>query len=161
MANNEQCSVIWNVDDNKIMHMDVAVVTQIIEAIEKHFGKMMVVSRRKHTFLGMGIYFIGDGTMKIGMKIYIADAIECFGKDSSKGVMTLAQKDIFEIDGSSPKLQLSKANCSTEFLQRYIKQRATQYTVSCGNSMHACVTQYGAGLEQTQTFIALFPSDAR
>jgi len=50
LVNGKQCTVSWHVNDNKISHIDASVVTQIMEAIEKHFGKMTVVHGNKHIF---------------------------------------------------------------------------------------------------------------
>jgi hypothetical protein len=63
-----QCTIAWYVDDNKISHAKESVVMEIINAIEKRFGKMIVVRRQQHVFLGMDICFLGDGTLTIGMK---------------------------------------------------------------------------------------------
>jgi len=73
--NDKQCSVIWYMDDNKISHVNPCIVSQIVEAIEQHFGMMTIVRGKKHTFLGMEIDFNNNGTIKIRMKMYIKDMI--------------------------------------------------------------------------------------
>ena len=60
IINGKQCTIVWYVDDNKISHVDAQVVTQIIELIEQHFGKMTVTRGKKHVFLGMEICFNDD-----------------------------------------------------------------------------------------------------
>jgi hypothetical protein len=45
-----QCTVAWYVDDNKISHINPAVVTSVIERIEAQFGKMTVMRGREHVF---------------------------------------------------------------------------------------------------------------
>jgi len=42
IINGKQCTIVWYVNDNKILHINAQVATQIIELIEQHFGKMMV-----------------------------------------------------------------------------------------------------------------------
>jgi len=42
MIHGKQCTIVWYVNDNKISHVDPAVVSRIIEAIESKFGKMTV-----------------------------------------------------------------------------------------------------------------------
>jgi len=108
--NDKQCSVVWYMDDNKILHVDPQIVSQIVDAIEQHFGKMTMVRGKKHIFLGMEIDFNDDGTVKIGMKSYIEDAIKCFAEDVTKGVTTPAQKDVFEVDFTSVKLNQHRSN---------------------------------------------------
>jgi len=110
LINGKHCTVAWYANDNKISHIDASIVMQIVEAIEKHFGKMMVVCGNKHGFLGMDIDFLGNGTVKIGMKSYIEDAIVAFGEDVSKEVMTPAQRDIFDVDSSSVRLLQDKSD---------------------------------------------------
>ncbi len=107
--NGKQCTIVWYVDDNKISHVDAHVVTQIIEALESHFGKMTVTRGQKHTFLGMDLVFNDDGTVRISMSKYVKDAITVFGEDVSKGVTTPAQQDIFEVDETSPRLDHAQA----------------------------------------------------
>jgi len=68
--------------------------SQIVAAIEQHFGKMTVVRGQEHTFLGMEIVFNDNGTIKIRMKSYIEDAIKCFGEIVTKKVTMPAQKNI-------------------------------------------------------------------
>jgi hypothetical protein len=49
--NGKQCTVAWFVDDNKISHVDVRVVSKIIKKIESRFGKMTVTRGKKHFIL--------------------------------------------------------------------------------------------------------------
>src|SRR5687767_8463766 len=37
-----QCTITWHVNDNKILHVSATVVKDVIEHIERHFGKMTV-----------------------------------------------------------------------------------------------------------------------
>ena len=63
----KQCTIVWYVDDNKISHVNPALVTTIIKTIESKFGKMTVSRGKEHEFLGMDIKYNGDGTASIGM----------------------------------------------------------------------------------------------
>ena len=91
IINGKQCTIGWYVDDNKISHVDPAVVTSIIEKIEEKFDKMTVTRGKVHTFLGMTITLQKDRTVKIEMKEYVKDAIEDFGEDVSKRAATPAK----------------------------------------------------------------------
>ena len=42
MINKKQCTIAWYVDDNKISHVDPAVVTQILDAVKDHFGELVI-----------------------------------------------------------------------------------------------------------------------
>ena len=80
----KQCTVAWYVDDNKILHVDDTVVTDIIEKIEAKFGKMTVTRGKHHVFLGMDITFNdNNGTVTILMKEYLKEAIADSGMDAT------------------------------------------------------------------------------
>jgi hypothetical protein len=42
--NGKQCTITWYVNDNKIPHVDAAVVTHIITILEDRFGKMTTIT---------------------------------------------------------------------------------------------------------------------
>ena len=48
--NGKHCTITWYVDDNKISHVDPAVVSSIIEKIEERFDKMTVTRGVEHVF---------------------------------------------------------------------------------------------------------------
>ena len=60
-------SIAWYVDDTKISHVDPNVVSQMIERIESHFGKMTVTRRKEHVFLGMDIKYTDDNKAELSM----------------------------------------------------------------------------------------------
>jgi hypothetical protein len=47
----KQSTIAWYVHDNKILHVDDTVVTDIIEKIEVNFGKMAVIRGKHHVSL--------------------------------------------------------------------------------------------------------------
>jgi hypothetical protein len=53
--NDNQCTIAWYVDNTKISHTDEKVVSQVVERIERKFGKMTVTRGKKHVFLGMNM----------------------------------------------------------------------------------------------------------
>jgi hypothetical protein len=109
MVDHKQCTIAWFVDDNKISHVDTAVVTGIIEKIEERFGKMTVTRGKKHTFLGMDITYREDGTASILMKDHLKDAINGIKESVTKTATTPARKDLFDIDETSDLLNSVKS----------------------------------------------------
>ena len=107
--NGKQCTIVWYVDDNKISHMDNAVVTQIIEKIEERFRKMTVTRGKRHTFLGMDILYRKNGTDYTKMKEYLKEAIYDFGENVARSATTPARRNLFEIDESSARLHGKRA----------------------------------------------------
>ncbi|KAG7347353.1 reverse transcriptase RNA-dependent DNA polymerase [Nitzschia inconspicua] len=102
MINGKQCTVVWYVDDNKISHVDPKVVTDVIAAIERHFGKMTVTRGRHHKFLGMDITFNSNGTVSILMADYLKGVIEFFGEPISSSASSAAGKGLLDVNPDSP-----------------------------------------------------------
>ncbi|KAL7574572.1 hypothetical protein ACA910_015922 [Epithemia clementina (nom. ined.)] len=94
--NGKQCTVVWYVDDDKISHVDPAVVTSIIKAIEEKFGKMTVSCGKNHSFLGMNIMLNDDRTATIHMPSYLDEAMAEFGEELGAPVGTPATRELFE-----------------------------------------------------------------
>ena len=55
MIDGNQCTILWYVDDNKLLHVDPNVVTDILEKIRKHFGDLVISRGGTHDFLDMNI----------------------------------------------------------------------------------------------------------
>ena len=102
---NKQCTIVWYVDDNKMSHQDPNMVTDVIQRIEQHFGKMLVTHSDEHDFLGMRIVFDKEqGTAKITMMSYLYEAINESGMHIARGAATPATRSLFELDPNSAPL---------------------------------------------------------
>ena len=58
--NGKQYTIVWHVDDLKLSHMEVDVVTSVIKIIEKDFAKHKPLTVQRgllHDYLGMTIDF--------------------------------------------------------------------------------------------------------
>ena len=104
-----QCTIGWFVDDTKISHVKASVVTKIINVLETRFGKMKVTRGNSHTFLGMNIKYLGDGTATIHMPSYISEAIVESGFDVTKKVSTPCANNLLYVDSTSPLLPHARA----------------------------------------------------
>ena len=106
-----QCTIAWYVDDNKISHVNPAVVSSIIAHIESKFGAMTVTRGNKHDFLGMGIVFTTKHTVEIHMEKYVDDALIDSGFIfSAAGAATPAKSCLFDVNPSSPLLSAPEAD---------------------------------------------------
>ena len=103
-----QCTICWYVDDVKISHKDSKVVDQVIRELEKDFGKMTVSRGNKHTYVGMDIELLKDGTVSIQMKDYLDESIKAFGENVKGRSPTPAKTNLFEIDKNSKELSEEK-----------------------------------------------------
>jgi hypothetical protein len=72
--NGKQCTVLWHIDDLKISHEDDTAVSEIIDAMNEHYGEVapLVVSCRKvHDYLEMTLDFSAPGQCIIRMDDYV------------------------------------------------------------------------------------------
>ena len=56
MIDSKKCTIAWYVDDNKISHDNPSIVTDVLNMIEKNFGKLSVTRGKVHEYLGMKLY---------------------------------------------------------------------------------------------------------
>ena len=75
-----QCTIAWYVDDNKVSHVDEEVNTKVVEIISEHFGNLAVSRGKKHKFLVMYIELLADSKLSIFMKDYVEESIDFFGE---------------------------------------------------------------------------------
>ena len=99
-----QCTILWYVDDTKISHKDEGIVRKLINALEEKFGEMSKSFGNKHEFLGMEIFFPGDGIVSIGMDQYVKEAIEEFDLVVAKIAKSPARRTLFQLNNTSPLL---------------------------------------------------------
>ena len=108
MIKNDQCTIIWHVDDLKITHKDCSVVEEVIKKIEEKFEKMSVNIGVKHTYVGMDLDFSMKGTVIISMKGYLEDAIKEFPGELPRSAKTPASLYLFEVNPEAEKLDEEK-----------------------------------------------------
>jgi hypothetical protein len=104
MINNTQCTIVWHVDDLKISHTDPKVVDDILAYLSSQFEELNTTRGNKHTYVGMDIIFLGDGTVIIDMKSYLTEALNDFPEELTKVVTSPAANHIFDVDPNCKKL---------------------------------------------------------
>ena len=126
MVNKSQCTVVWYVDDNKISHLDSKVVDDVLNKIERRFGKLTITRGKQHTFLGMDIDFIGNAKVEIAMRSYVLECIEPYGLKKNETAVTPARNDLFDINEDSPKLPFDEAELLHSIVAKllYVSNRA-------------------------------------
>ena len=91
IINGRQCTICWYVDDNKVSHEDKSVVTQVIEDIEKHFGKLTVSRGDVHDLLGMRVELDRKNKkVNIDTSVHINEAVGMFEESGEKIKGTVA-----------------------------------------------------------------------
>ena len=111
MIDGNQCTICWYVDDTKVSHKSEKVVTDVLNTLESKFGKMSIKRGKNHTFVGMDITFLDNGTVKIMMDDYIRECIDVYGEHKLKDRKTPGGSDLFEVDDKAE--GLNKENSDT------------------------------------------------
>jgi len=94
IIDNKQCTIAWYVNYMKTSHANHDVVTQIIQDVEKKFGKMSVTRGHKHKFLGMDINFKHDCTVTVQMKDYLQESMDESGLNITHEAATPAKGNL-------------------------------------------------------------------
>ena len=98
-----KCAIIFYVDNNKISHKDLQVVTQVIHSISEYFEELTVSRGDTHDFWGMKVT-IKNQTVYIEMKDQIQEAIEQGKNQGGCKPPNPAKTDLFDVDKSSAPL---------------------------------------------------------
>jgi len=101
----KQFTIAWYVDDMKISHANQDEVNQIIQDIERKFGKMSVTRGHKHKFLGVDINFKHDCTVTVQMKDYLQERMDESGLNITHEAATPTKGNLFDVDSESPLLE--------------------------------------------------------
>ena len=119
LVDGSQHTVVWNVGDLKVSHVDAGVVTQMSVCLQKTYerlfdegsGAMKLKRGKIHEYLGMQLNFSVAGQVKITMCDYIQEMLEDFHKyEPSKTVSrTPASDHLLKVQDDQPKLNEQKA----------------------------------------------------
>ena len=90
----KQCTIVFYIDDNKVSHVDPAVVTQVLDQIASHFGELSITRGAKYDFLGMNIE-IKNKKVYVDMQHQVEEALEWGGVQDGTKPATLATKELY------------------------------------------------------------------
>jgi hypothetical protein len=102
--NGKQCTILWHVDDLKISQVDPAVVTNVIDWLEKVFGVEGPLTKTRgslHYYLGMTLDFSSEGKVKITMVDYIQNMLDKLPSDMDGEAATPAANHLFDVNGAT------------------------------------------------------------
>lgn len=71
----KQCTIVWYMDDKKILQMKHSVLTNIIKQVEDKFGIMTVTRGREHVFPGMNIRSTKENMVVLQITEYLEECI--------------------------------------------------------------------------------------
>ena len=96
--NGKQYTIIWHVDNIKILHEDINVVKDVILELKEKIGKMTVNFRPNYDFLRIKLRFLENRTLEVDIRKYLEDAVKDFSKDRLKLAKTPAKLDLFNVN---------------------------------------------------------------
>jgi hypothetical protein len=111
--NGRQCTILWHVDDLKISHEDAEIVTEVIDLLEKEFGKEAPLTKTRgkvHEYLGMTIDYTEQGKVKFSMIDYVQNMLNSLPEDMNGESVTPASNHLFEVNPNASKLDESKCD---------------------------------------------------
>jgi hypothetical protein len=103
-VNGKQCTVVLHVDDIKISHVEEKVVRGVVADLEKTYGEMELRTGDVLEYCGITIDYSEKGSVKIGAKEYILEAIDEFPEDVGTFFKTPAAQHLFDVDDECEKL---------------------------------------------------------
>lgn len=127
IINGSQCTICFYVDDNKISHVDVNIIKDVISELEKHFGPMTTTLGDEFNFIGMNICVNRElKTFSIEMKDMIKKAIDSFGEELDTDAASPATKHLLNVKVSDEKLneRMAETYHSVTAQLLYIMKRA-------------------------------------
>ena len=69
----------------------------IVAKIGKRFPGLTISTGTEHTFLGIRIKYLDDGTVSLNMRDYIQEVVDNFGEDVSQTASTPAARWLFAV----------------------------------------------------------------
>ena len=75
MIDEKKYTIVWYVDDNKLLHVDPNMVTDILEVINNHSGDLVISRGDTHDFLGMTIKIRKDKEVELMIKHQIEETV--------------------------------------------------------------------------------------
>ena len=115
IVRNRQHTVIWHVDVLKSSHVNSKVNDDFLNWLKKKYandgvGKVTVTRGKRHVYLGLTLFFLGEGKLKIDMVDYINKMCEEFPERLDGETKYPWTETLFSVDKNSPVLSTESSN---------------------------------------------------
>ena len=108
IVSGKQMTVMWHVDDLKILHRDSKQVTKLILYLKKVYGEVRISRGKKHEYLGMDLYFSTPGVVKFSMVKFTKQVVADFAQHLGKTSATPAADHLFQVCPDDQRTALSE-----------------------------------------------------
>jgi hypothetical protein len=112
IVDENQCTILWHVDDLKISHVDHKVVSSVIGQLNKIFGQKAPLTKTRglvHNYLGMMMDYSTPWKVRIIMIDYIQEMLDKLPKDMAGEAATPAANHLFEVNNKDPVMLVEQA----------------------------------------------------
>ena len=119
----KQCTIIWHIEDPKMLHADPNIASSVISDIETEYGnisKMNITRGKIHKYLGMTINYYSPVKIKFSMVNYIVMMIDDIPEDIRGESATLAINHIFDMAEDTTKLSWTNADLFYHFVEQIL-----------------------------------------
>ena len=106
VIDSKQCTILWHVDDLKILHVNSSVVDNVLCQLDAEYRSkvpIMVTRGKVHDYLGMMIDYSEEGKVKILMVDYIEKMVADLPADMDGTAPTPAANHLFKVNTVNPK----------------------------------------------------------
>jgi hypothetical protein len=129
IVNGKQITIVWHVDDLKVLHVSRKVVDEFIEQMEEEFGQETPLNKSRgkiHDYLGMTLDFTTPGTVVVTMVDYITAILKDAPDDMLGLAVTPAARHLFQVNSTPVMLNKSKAEIFVHLVMQllYLAQRS-------------------------------------
>jgi len=107
MVNGKQCTILWHVDDLKISHVDQDVIEEVLDLLDKKYGKeapLTVTRGHVHEYLGMTVDYSEEGKVAIIMEPFIEAMLDDLPADMDGEASSPAANHLFEVNADAEQL---------------------------------------------------------
>ena len=107
MVDGKQCTILWDVDDLKISHVDERVNESVLASLNQKYCKetpLTVTRGDLHDYLSMTLDYSTDGKVAICMEDYIENMLEDVPGNMDGHAMTPAGAHLFKVNAGAEHL---------------------------------------------------------
>ena len=115
----EQCTILFYIDNLKIIHKDPKLIDGIVNILRPVFGNVSKVREKQHIYLSLDFDFVTKGEVKILIESYFCEIVNNF-PDKIEKAKTPAALFLFNINKAAEKKPLDKNDLFQHFLVRLL-----------------------------------------
>ena len=110
MIEENQCIIVWFVDDNRTLYVNPMLIEKIIRNLKVNFVGIVITKGRKHFFMCINIDTVKEKEWYIDMKEYTKGVMNCFWEEIGRRVYFPAHHSLLYRNEKSDKLDEERSD---------------------------------------------------